>query len=414
CRVRLVLRGRLLLGEAALDDRAREHADQASLLEHGRPLDLGLLEQPVALVEREVGLESQCRRVDRLRHGRRGRVEPLGDDPGDERVRRHDPDQHPGAVDDEHGAHVRPAQVPCRLLDRRLHVEGGRVGEHPVADEAHGNRPLASRAAATSRMPVTRAAWRRVRSLLRESSHTRSKASLILSASFARMSSRFQKRRPRSCTHSKYETVTPPAFVRMSGSTGIPRSAKIASASSDVGPFAPSAIMRALTRGSFAAVSWSSSAARTRMSQGSSSSSSFVRCSPGNASSEPLPCSTACAWRAATSSPCSSWIPPETSEIAVTSAPRSASSSAATPPTLPKPWTTQRSPDRSQPSRSQARSITITTPAPVASARKTDPPIAIGFPVTISGTAWPTCIEYVSIIHAIVCSSVAMSGAAMS
>ena len=34
--------------------------------------------------------------------------------------------------------------------------------------------------------------------------------------------------------------------------------------------------------------------------------------------------------------------------------------------------------------------------------------------MTISGTAWPTCIEYVSIIQAIVCSFVAMSGAGMS
>jgi hypothetical protein len=35
-------------------------------------------------------------------------------------------------------------------------------------------------------------------------------------------------------------------------------------------------------------------------------------------------------------------------------------------------------------------------------------------PVTTSGTAYPSCIEYVSIIHAIVCSFVAMSGAGMS
>ncbi len=34
--------------------------------------------------------------------------------------------------------------------------------------------------------------------------------------------------------------------------------------------------------------------------------------------------------------------------------------------------------------------------------------------MTISGTAYPSCIEYVSIIHAIVCSFVAMSGAGMS
>ena len=58
--------------------------------------------------------------------------------------------------------------------------------------------------------------------------------------------------------------------------------------------------------------------------------------------------------------------------------------------------------------------LTITTPAPVASRRNTEPPIEIGLPVTTSGTTWPICIEYVSIIHAIVCSFVAMSGAGMS
>jgi hypothetical protein len=35
----------------------------------------------------------------------------------------------------------------------------------------------------------------------------------------------------------------------------------------------------------------------------------------------------------------------------------------------------------------QARSVTITTPAPVASGRKMEPPIAIGLPVVTSGTA---------------------------
>ncbi len=56
----------------------------------------------------------------------------------------------------------------------------------------------------------------------------------------------------------------------------------------------------------------------------------------------------------------------------------------------------------------------MTTPIPVASGRSTEPPTESGLPVTISGTAWPTCIEYVSIIQAIVCSLVAMSGAGMS
>ncbi len=61
----------------------------------------------------------------------------------------------------------------------------------------------------------------------------------------------------------------------MSGNTMIPRSAKIASASIEVGPFAPSATIFVSILGAFSPVSWPSSAARTRMSQGSSSSSSF-------------------------------------------------------------------------------------------------------------------------------------------
>ena len=114
------------------------------------------------------------------------------------------------------------------------------------------------------------------------------------------------------------------------------------------------------------------------------------------------------------SRPVGSWTPPETSETATTVAPRSTSSWAAIPPTLPNPCTTHRCSFSLQPSLSQARAIVITTPAPVASCRNTEPPIEIGFPVTISGTAWPFCCEYVSIIHAIVCSFVAMSGAGMS
>ena len=82
--------------------------------------------------------------------------------------------------------------------------------------------------------------------------------------------------------------MTPPALVRMSGRIGIPRSARIASASSDVGPLAPSAISLAWIRGAFSSVTWSSRAARTRMSHGSSSSSSFVIRAPvGQPSSEP-------------------------------------------------------------------------------------------------------------------------------
>ena len=74
------------------------------------------------------------------------------------------------------------------------------------------------------------------------------------------------------------------------------------------------------------------------------------------------------------------------SETPVTVAPRAASSVAAIPPTLPKPWTMQRCSGSGMPSRLQARSATITTPAPVASWRNSDPPSEIGLPVTTSGT----------------------------
>jgi len=60
---------------------------------------------------------------------------------------------------------------------------------------------------------------------------------------------------------------------------------------------------------------------------------------------------------------------------------------------LPKPCTTHRWSLSFHPSRSHARATVITTPAPVASCRKTEPPIEIGLPVTISGTACPFCIE---------------------
>ncbi len=54
-----------------------------------------------------------------------------------------------------------------------------------------------------------------------------------------------QKKLCKSCTHSKYETITPPALHRMSGIMKISgRWSRIASASGVVGPFAASARMR--------------------------------------------------------------------------------------------------------------------------------------------------------------------------
>ncbi len=53
-------------------------------------------------------------------------------------------------------------------------------------------------------------------------------------------------------------------------------------------------------------------------------------------------------------------------------------------------------------------------PRPVASRRPRDPPRFTGLPVTTAVYVCPTCIEYVSMIHAIVCSFVFMSGAGTS
>jgi hypothetical protein len=54
------------------------------------------------------------------------------------------------------------------------------------------------------------------------------------------------------------------------------------------------------------------------------------------------------------------------------------------------------------------------TPREVAPARPRDPPIATGFPVTTPGTENPVFMEYVSMIHDMISSSVFMSGAGMS
>ena len=72
--------------------------------------------------------------------------------------------------------------------------------------------------------------------------------------------------------------------------------------------------------------------------------------------------------------------------------PSSWSSWAATEPTLPNPCTTHRCSAIDQPSRSHAREHHHDTRAGRLLAEHRAP-IAIGFPVTISGTAYPRCIE---------------------
>ena len=84
---------------------------------------------------------------------------------------------------------------------------------------------------------------------------TSEKARVRIAFSFWLTSCSDQKKDWRSCTHSKYDTVTPPALARMSGMRKIPRSRKISSASGVVGPFAPSTISLALTSRAFREVS---------------------------------------------------------------------------------------------------------------------------------------------------------------
>src|SRR6266540_1919028 len=80
------------------------------------------------------------------------------------------------------------------------------------------------------------------------------KARVEMSFRRAFTSSSFQKYSWRPCTHSKYETTTPPAFASTSGKTRIPRSSRISSAAGVVGPFAPSQTIFAFTLSAFSVV----------------------------------------------------------------------------------------------------------------------------------------------------------------
>ena len=142
----------------------------------------------------------------------------------------------------------------------------------------------------------------------------------------------------------------------MSGRIGIPRSARIASASSEVGPFAPSGDhprldpVRVLL-GDLILAGGEDEDVAGKLEQ------LLVRDPRAR-----LPLlERAVLLREVAHrvdvEPVGVVEPPETSETAITVAPRSASSCAAMPPTLPKPWTTQRCSARFQPSRSQARAV---------------------------------------------------------
>ena len=62
------------------------------------------------------------------------------------------------------------------------------------------------------------------------------------------ISSSPQKKLEKSCTHSKYETITPPELAITSGTRVMPRSANTLSPALVTGPLAPSTTSLALTR----------------------------------------------------------------------------------------------------------------------------------------------------------------------
>src|SRR4030065_591708 len=99
---------------------------------------------------------------------------------------------------------------------------------------------------------------------------TESKARTQTPSSFASTSCFVQKKFARSWTHSKYDTVTPPPFARMSGITRTPFLYRMSSASGVVGPLAPSAEIFARTRGAFSDVITFSRAQGPRMATSSS------------------------------------------------------------------------------------------------------------------------------------------------
>ena len=138
------------------------------------------------------------------------------------------------------------------------------------------------------------------------------KASLMMRSRRLLISSSVQKNELKSCTHSKYDTVTPPALASTSGTTVTPRSASRSSAAGMVGPLAPSTIRRALIRPAFSSVICFSSAAGISTSQSTSQNSSrFSSSVPGRPRIEPV--RRRCSSAAAGSMPALLWMVPVTS-----------------------------------------------------------------------------------------------------
>ena len=114
------------------------------------------------------------------------------------------------------------------------------------------------------------------------------------------------------------------------------------------------------------------------------------------------------------SRPSGLWMPPVESLTATTVEPSSRISRAAIEPALPKPWTATVAVVEVDAQVRGGLDDAVDGAAGgrlVAALRAAE---AIGLPVTTPGTVYPTCIEYVSMIQAIVWAFVLTSGAGMS
>src|SRR5439155_8818519 len=137
-----------------------------------------------------------------------------------------------------HGSVLRdpmPPPLSFELQDRQVGV--GKPDLPPASTLApgsdtssnQGNSPRVTCASATRVTPRIVAPIRigTLRSSAIPSTSTYARS--MIRRSFMFTSSSSQKYAWRSCTHSKYETVTPPEFARMSGTSRIPRSSRILS-----------------------------------------------------------------------------------------------------------------------------------------------------------------------------------------
>src|SRR5438876_6790248 len=163
--------------------------------------------------------------------------------------------------------------APARSL-AEARRKGGGAGD--PGSFAYGKMPRHLYASTTRLIATMYAAWRMSTFFDSRMSQTRPNALSMIPSSFWSTSDFVQKNSERFWTHSKYDTVTPPPFARMSGIRRIPRLWKRSSAYGVVGPFAPSAMIFAFTRGAFWDVSTPSSAHGARIFTSSSRSASFV------------------------------------------------------------------------------------------------------------------------------------------